>query len=90
MSTEEKEGEDERHEKSSQLAIKTKIRIGEKSQKTLRESFQNQVLGPKLVVPVSCVKLGEKITFTCLLWVKKPQINYPWEVILLGPVEGNF
>ena len=34
----------------------------------------------------------KKIAFTCLLWVNKPQINYPisrnpWEVIILGPVQ---
>ena len=45
MSTEEKEGEDERHEKSSQHAIKTKIRIGDK---TLRENVQNQVQGDSI------------------------------------------
>ena len=33
----------------------------------------------------------KKIAFTCLLWVNKPQINYPisrnpWEVIISGPV----
>ena len=35
------------------------------------------LLGPKLLLPMGCVKLGEKIAFTCLLWVNKPQINYP-------------
>ena len=40
---------------------------------------------------MGCVKLGEKIAFTCLQWVNKPQINYPisrnpWEVIISGPV----
>ena len=33
----------------------------------------------------------QKIAFTCLLWVNKPQINYsisrnPWQVIISGPV----
>ena len=42
LSTEEKEREDERHEKSSQLAIKTKIRIGGKSHKRLRENPQRK------------------------------------------------
>ena len=45
------------------------------------------VLGPKLLLVMGCVKLGEKIAFTCLLWVNKLQINYlisrnPWEVII--------
>ena len=40
---------------------------------------------------MGCVKLGEKIAFSCLLWLIKPQINYlisrnPWEVIISGPV----
>ena len=34
---------------------------------------------------------GTKIAFSCLLWVNKPQIDYPiscnpWEVIISGPV----
>ena len=50
------------------------------------------LLGPKLLFPMGCMKLGEKIAFTCLLWVNKPQINYPisrnpWEVIISGPVD---
>ena len=53
------------------------------------------LLGPKLLLPMGCVKLGEKtIAFTCPLLVNEPQINYsisrnPWEVIILGPVFGD-
>ena len=56
-------------------------------------SWENAfLLGPKLLLPMGCVELGEKIAFTCLLWVNKPQINCPisrnpWEVIISGPVE---
>ena len=44
---------------------------------------------------MGCVKLGEKIAFTCLLWVNRPQINYPisrnpWEVIIFGPVHRTY
>ena len=35
------------------------------------------ILGPKLLLAMGCVKLGEKIAFSCLLWVNKTQINYP-------------
>ena len=36
----------------------------------------------------------KKIAFTCLLWVNKPQINYPisrnpWEIIISGPVQRS-
>ena len=49
------------------------------------------ILGLNILLPMGCVKLGEKIAFTCLLWVSKPQINYsisrnPWEVIISSPV----
>ena len=49
------------------------------------------LLGPKLLLVMDCVKLGEKIAFTCLLWVNKPQINYQisrnlWKVIFLAQV----
>ena len=54
----------------------------------------HSVLGPKLLLPMGCVNLGEKIAFSCLLLVNKPQINYPisrnpWEVIISGPVESK-
>ena len=39
--------------------------------------IQGCVLGPKLFLAMGCMKLGEKIAFTCLQWVNKPQINYP-------------
>ena len=60
----------------------------------VEEAVQNQsleLLGPKLLLFMGCMKLGEKIAFTCLLWVNKPQIKYPisrnlWEVIISGPV----
>ena len=50
-----------------------------------------EILGPKLLLVMGCVKLGEKTAFTCLLWVNKPQINYqisrnPWQVIILESV----
>ena len=39
-------------------------------QLSLKHTYQ--LLGPKLLLPISCVKLGEKkIAFTCLLWGKK-------------------
>ena len=46
------------------------------------------VLGPKLLLTMGCVKLGEKFALTCLLWVNKQQINYPitTQVIISGPV----
>ena len=51
------------------------------------------VLGPKLLLPMGCVKIGEKIVFTCLLCMNKSQIDYPisrspWEVIISGPVHS--
>ena len=51
------------------------------------------VLGPKLLLAMGCEKVNEKNAFTCLLWVNKPQINYPisrnpWQVIISGPVVG--
>ena len=35
------------------------------------------ILGPKLLLAMGCVKLGEKDAFSCLLWMNKTQINYP-------------
>ena len=51
----------------------------------------SHILGPKLLLAMGCMKLGEKIAFSCLLWVNKPQINHPisrnpWEVIISSPV----
>ena len=42
-----------------------------------KEKLSRQILGPKFLLVMGCVKLGEKIAFTCLLWVNKMQINYP-------------
>ena len=49
-------------------------------------------LGPKLLLPMGCVKLGEKNCVHLPSVGEKPQINYPisrnpWELIISGPVQ---
>ena len=51
--------------------------------------------GPEIITSHGLCENGRRnIAFTCLLWVNKPQINYPisrnpWEVIILGPVNSK-
>ena len=52
------------------------------------------ILGPKLLLPMGCVKLGEKNCIHLPSVGEQTGINYPisrnqWEVIILGPVHNS-
>ena len=48
--------------------------------------LENAVLGPELLFPMGCEKLGNWFAFCSPTAGRRTQINYPWEVIFQAPV----